>query len=442
MFIPTLGRRRSQDTRPLWDQPVLPLLQGGSAQVVASPTDPGCQGRPTVVLTTFGWVAADFDHYPAADCYSRDEDVPVWAGEPRGLFRFNAHAVPARTHGGLASQAAIEARLGRSIPDPADPTDDVWYWDTYPRLFHVRNDSSESVEIRFLRTSGCALFAVVASAGAELDIGPFFGDSSHVLTQLVGSTAGSGSAPTVPSGVDVRVTAPVIADPGETFDFSCQPPAIVQVAGYEWDETFEGTGYVETWDLGETVTGAAVLDEDAAVPMGAPTWWGSQALRVQVSAGEQAFVRHAALSDPLARSWMTLGLYVTSESLADGDAVSVAHGVAATGATVAEVFVARDFFTSELTVNLNIQPSGLIGFNAPISIETFYLIEVRWDQAADEWAWFVDGVLIAEGAISGTPASADHRISDIRVGASRPADSQVDYSVGRFVVTTGRLILT
>lgn len=397
---------------------------------VAAPTDPGCQGRPTVLLTTHGWVAADFDHYRDSDCYPWGQDAPLWAGLPRGLFRFNGYAVPSRTHGGLASQAAVEARLGRSIPDPVNPEDEVYYWDTYPRVFGVRNNSGETVEARFTRTGGCSAFTHQILDGEELSFGPFWGDASHVLVQIVGTTLGAGGAPTVPSGVDVRVTAPTLADPGETFDFSC----FQQIALF--DETFEGTGYVETWDQGETVTGTAVLDEDAAVPAGAPGWWGATALRINVVAsGETAYVEHLALGD-LASSWTTFGLYVDAETLTTGQLVSVLQLRQAAGQEILSVTVQQT--ASDLVVDFQVSAADTpTSYQEIIALDAFYSIEFRWDSSADQWALYLDETEIDSGAIIESPAA--YVLDEVQLGAGSLGTQQpADYYVGRFTVSTER----
>jgi hypothetical protein len=215
--------------------PVVADLIAGTVEVeagiLAGPLaipDSGCRGYPTPLIAEYGWVEAASDTYPGVTCYPWEQDPPVWAGEARGLFKFNAHAVPARTHGGLASQDDIEARLGRSIPDPTNPEGEVFYWDPYPVLFHVRNESADDVDAVFTRSGGCAEFTQQVLASETRVIGPFWGDASHVVVQLVGPDPGSGGALTVPAGVYVRVTQPVEADPGETFaDFACSAPVVV-----------------------------------------------------------------------------------------------------------------------------------------------------------------------------------------------------------------------
>lgn len=191
-----------------------------------------CQWHPTFLSVADGWIAADSDIYPVAECWKPSvpwmEDPPAWAGEPRGLFTFPARATPARTHGGLPTQAAIEARLGRSIPDPSEGSRDVFYWNVQPLLFHVRNQSGETVSAVFSRGGGCSSFSQDVLDTEELIIGPFYGDLSFPVVQLVGATAGPEGVPTVGSGVDVRVTEAALADPGESFaNFDCEDPAVV-----------------------------------------------------------------------------------------------------------------------------------------------------------------------------------------------------------------------
>ena len=427
MFIPTPRRGG------LWDQPIIQIGQsaGAAAAAVGSvPTDPGCQGHPTVLLPAHGWVAATFDHYPGTACYPWDQAPPLWAGYARGLFRFNARAVPARTHGGLASQADIETRLGRSIVDPTDPDGEVYYWDEYPLLFGIRNESGETVTAEFARTGGCDVYTLTVLDGEELDVGPFYGDASHVLVQLSGATNAPGEAPTVPVGLDVRVTAPTIDDPGETFaSFACARPYAAL-----WDETFEGTGYVRTWDGGETATGT--LDEDASSPGSAPTWWGSKALQVTVAAGETAFVQHGDVGfDQGAR--LTLGLYVDSEGLSDGEAVYVAIVREDGGDDLVTFFVQQSGGQLQLTTTVKGSNSES-NRQTDIAVQTFYLIEFEWDQDAETWELYIDETLEDSGTITEGPLTNDYRMRELVLGCAAAADAAIDYYVGRFSLTTIR----
>lgn len=430
MFIPRIRQG-------LWDAPTLPVDSGlgaATAAVGASPTDPGCQGHPTILLPAFGWVAADFDHYPGTDCYPWQEEAPAWAGEARGLFRFDARARPARTHGGLASQAAIEARLGRSIPDPTDPDGEVYYWDSYPLVFGVRNNSGETVEARFTRAGGCSDFTVSVADGEELDIGPFWGDPSHVLVQIVGATPGSDSAPTVQPGVEVRVTQPTFDDSGESFDFSCVTPTVAI-----FDETCEGTGYVETWDQGETVTGGATLDEDAAVPTGAPDWWSSKALHVTVaSSGETAYVAHHALGD-LTDAWYTFGLYVDDHSLGLGETCQIIELRQSGAEEVLQAYLLNNGGALAVQLQVAEDNSGKL-VTIPIAVDTFYLFEFHWDTDADEWELFnsADAGLNDSGTITENPAG--YAVDEVELGAGTFGTNEpADYYIGRFTVSKERV---
>lgn len=409
---------------------------GTAEESGASPTDPGCNGRPTILKPTFDWVSADFDHYPGEDCYPWQLSPPAWAGYPRGLFRFNSRVIPSRTHGGLSSQDEIEARLGRTIPDPVNPNGEVYYWNEYPLIFGIRNYSGDDVTVMFTRTGGCSTFTQVIPDGCELDIGPFWGDVSRVLVQVIGPDAGPGGAPTVPSGVDVRVVEFELDDPGETFDFSeCVDPNVVL-----FDETFEGVGYVETWDTVEVVTGGATLDEDATCPVGAPSWWGDQALEVDVAAGEQAYRRHSDLGITNLASSSTVGLYVTSHSLTSSDSARVLTLRNATGDNIALAYLTQNATTGELQLRVTVNHDGTASaiYSQDIELAMFYRIEVRWDVELNEWAVLLDGVALGSGSITGTPASADWEVRDLFLGTATAAGEAANYYVGRLTISTER----
>lgn len=200
-----------------------------------------CQWHPTILAAPAGWIAADSDIYPGPGCYEWAKNTntrfggcwdpenvaPLWAGEPRGRFRFHGQAAPARTHGGLPTQPPIEARLGRSIPDPSEASGDVHYWDVQPRLFHVRNQSGETVTAEFPSVR-CGLFSQTILDTETLIFGPFWGRKSTVDLWVFGPNPGPCGVRTVPSGVDVQITETSLSDPGESFaNWGCEDPAVV-----------------------------------------------------------------------------------------------------------------------------------------------------------------------------------------------------------------------
>lgn len=191
-----------------------------------------CQFGPTILTPALGWVAADSDIYPGVDCWRWLPGPPAWAGIPRGLFKFQTHTSPILLT--CANRAAVEAELGRSLPasDPATGRLDghVQYWYEFPQLFRVRNLSGVNVTV-VSDELRCTSVAIDVLNGQELEIGPWWGRGNGGLrVQVIGPTPGPGGVDTVPSGVDVKVTAPARSDPGLTpYVDACASPAVVVI---------------------------------------------------------------------------------------------------------------------------------------------------------------------------------------------------------------------
>lgn len=194
--------------------------------------------------------------------------------------------------------------------------------------------------------------------------------------------------------------------------------------------------YTETWSGGETTTGSGDIDEDAAVPGSDPTWWGSKALRVAVAAGETAYVQHNGLAN-LTRTRTTFGLYVNSEGLANGDAVYVARLRDNGGSHIAEFYVGQNFGTGQLELTANIHEyDGASAYIEDIAVETFYLIEFEWDLDAETWSYSLDEVEVDSGSI--TEGALNRELAQLILGVSTAADEAIDYSIGRFTVSSQR----
>lgn len=188
-----------------------------------------CAWRGTIIsgVVPSPWIAATSDTYPESECWS-PADAPARAGSPRGLFRFITKGWPGRTHGGLPTQAGIEDRIGREIPDPPEPYLDVYYWHPQPRVFEVENLSGETVTVEANAKACLGDWQDTVSDGVTKVYGPFFPYAFPGCTavQVFGATTLPGGFRTVPSGVSVRVTEANLEDPGVSFDFSCRAPAV------------------------------------------------------------------------------------------------------------------------------------------------------------------------------------------------------------------------
>lgn len=196
-----------------------------------------------------------------------------------------------------------------------------------------------------------------------------------------------------------------------------------------WDEKLEGTGYEETWSLGETVGAGSTLDEDAAPPAGVPASWGAQSLQAVIAAGEQCYVAHSfADGDP---KYLRVEFMVTQEGLtADGQVFYLLYCLHALTNVV--VTVAAGQVAGVLTLILQDDRDGdgamVTAYSEALSLNTVYRLEVRWDLANTTVAWRLNGSEVASGTLSG--AATGWHLNDMAVGT--PASSTGAQSTAYF----------
>jgi hypothetical protein len=163
------------------------------------------------------------------------------------------------------------------------------------------------------------------------------------------------------------------------------------------NQHFEGTGF----DNGESwVTGVGVgntVDEDAlSSDVGSPVGWGEQALKLDIATpANAAQVNYSwGIADPIA--FFSFEVIINSDGLTNGQHAQLAVGINNAGSGVC--WTLRLIKSGALLLfQIDSEHDGSDGnfytaTNTPLSLDTKYRIEVKWDATNDAWAWRVDGV--------------------------------------------------
>lgn len=204
-----------------------------------------------------------------------------------------------------------------------------------------------------------------------------------------------------------------------------------------WDEKLEGTGYQETWSLGETISGISILDEDYATSSvtGAPSDWDSQCLRCNMDNNDACYVRHNFASSQTisyARVELIWG------SFPDGLAQFHVHtlfGIEdSSGNPVWRIYIQERGTSSDGPYRIQFRDfrDGTENANHSsdytFSLNTRHRIEVKWDGSANEFEFRFDGVTTYSGTITTGPTDIQQ---DFRLGlgalAGAPGNCEIFY---------------
>ena len=165
------------------------------------------------------------------------------------------------------------------------------------------------------------------------------------------------------------------------------------------NEGFEGTGYEESWT--ETTDTGCTLDEDSTTPAGIPE--GSQCLECYIIdyVDNQAHIRQ----DFGAGGKATLygGCYFYLNSLhATARYLNVLYVMSTTYADNLQIILLEDSGT--LKLRFDYYDDGSLKSTATISasIQTWTLVEYKYDTSGGAWEWKVDGVTQHSGSLTGT----------------------------------------
>lgn len=202
-----------------------------------------------------------------------------------------------------------------------------------------------------------------------------------------------------------------------------------------FDEKFETSpGRDESWS--ETAGTGSTIDDDAnPSDVSSPSGWGSECCKF-VSTGNDSYI-HTDLGQE-ADTWSRVEFVLTAESL--GAFNIVQHFIAWSDGWIAAYKVeVRENGSNELELRLECSHTGSATdyyyLSNPISLNTLYRVEVKWDATNNVWAWRVNGVdqpndqdgtapITSEGTLTNTHAT---DIGQVRCGLENPAAAMTVY---------------
>jgi hypothetical protein len=165
------------------------------------------------------------------------------------------------------------------------------------------------------------------------------------------------------------------------------------------DESFEGTGY-EEFSTG-TVGSGCTLNPDATIPGTPPAGAGSQCLKsISAASGYQAYALRNYGSEQT-KTFTSFYLYVEAEGLNDGNSKVI--GVLQDNSSNSVFILRLNQNTGQLRFNLRIyNNTAWNDYYYNISLNTWYKIDIKYDDTTNTWQWRVNGISQTSGTLTGT----------------------------------------
>ncbi len=176
-----------------------------------------------------------------------------------------------------------------------------------------------------------------------------------------------------------------------------------------WDEPFTGTGYVETWSIGEDVQAGNTLDEDFAssgVTGASIPGLAGNCLRVLTANVNACMVSHdLGTGNGITDTWFRFYLVVKTVSTTSTQTGGIMVGIPEdTGIEVVRLAVKSKNSGADFNFTMDVNDTGSLSAFDTINfvLNTQYLIEFKYDTTNNLWEFRVDGVSRASGALSST----------------------------------------
>ena len=175
------------------------------------------------------------------------------------------------------------------------------------------------------------------------------------------------------------------------------PGGLPAAGGDLLNESFEGTGYENTW--GETI-GNGSVDEDSTAET-PPTGGGTQVLEcIQATTDFDAMAKHTLASSQTA-TWTRFYYKITAEGMGSFDSIRIVQFENTGGPTAAWIVRVRDD-GSGLDHHIQIFDNGSLQTqtsSADITLDQWYKHEVKYDTDGGAWEWLIDdGDFHSDGA--------------------------------------------
>jgi hypothetical protein len=169
---------------------------------------------------------------------------------------------------------------------------------------------------------------------------------------------------------------------------------------FEKNIVSDGTGYDETWT--ETVGDGSTLNPDSDIPgITPPADAGSECLNaISDATGYQAFARlNYGSEEP--KTFTRFYLYVEAEGLADGDVKLIGRVKNSSNNDVFRLRLSKS--SGQLQFNIRVYNNGSYeDYYADISLDTWYRIDIKYDDSSNTWEWKLDGAVQDGGNLIGT----------------------------------------
>jgi hypothetical protein len=170
------------------------------------------------------------------------------------------------------------------------------------------------------------------------------------------------------------------------------------------EESFEGAGYEEIWS--ENIGSGCSLDPDSAIPGTAPPDAGSECLKlISDTPDHEAYISLDYITE-ITKTFTRIYLYVEAEGLANGEGKYIGALEDSSGNYVI-LFSLNKSWGGQLQIRFSVYNDEAIEqYYTAISKETWYKIDIKYDNVNDTWEWRlydVDGVLLdqAGGILTG-----------------------------------------
>ena len=164
------------------------------------------------------------------------------------------------------------------------------------------------------------------------------------------------------------------------------------------EESFEGTGYENAWDVSQG-SGCTIDPDNADVDR--PTGGGAQVLKMVGAGNGVANAISTTLTGNKAVAWTTF--YVRLNALSDNHNYPIFDVQDSAYAYCWKVKIGRSGSTYSLL--LDMYYNGTLNSEIDskvINLDTWYKVDVKYDVTGTAWEWRVDGSVEGSGSLPGT----------------------------------------
>jgi hypothetical protein len=177
-----------------------------------------------------------------------------------------------------------------------------------------------------------------------------------------------------------------------------------------WDEKFEGTGYEETWSGGETIGTGCTLNEDYATSglASPPAYWDAQCLQViSDTAGDETHVQHDLGAGAAGTQYYRLEIMIHSATVANYQLLTILRVLNTAYGSCFNLGLNNNGGTYRW--GIDVYGDTTPTYYSTFAFDTYYRIEIKWDNTNNAFEWKIDGTSI--NTLAFTNDSTARRIS-------------------------------